>query len=76
MTDFITIKSIQDLLVSRSSNLVVDDNTSRRIWWCALEIIQKDFLSNYYHNGGIWVASPLPVIYETKYLNKLKGWLI
>jgi len=75
MTNLITIKSIQDLLVSRSSNLVVDDNTSRRIWWCALELIQKDFLSNYYQNGGIWVASPLPVIYETKYLNKLKGWL-
>ena len=75
MTDFITIKSIQDLLVSGAPNLFVDDNTSRRIWWCALEIIQKDFLSNYYQNGGIWVASPLPVIYETKYLNKLKGWL-
>jgi len=23
----------------------------------------------------LWVASPLPVIYEKKYLNKLKGWL-
>ena len=75
MNNHITIKNIQDVLVSGSSNLHVDDNTSRRIWWCALELIQKEFLSNYYQNGGLWVASPLPAIYEKKYLNKLKGWL-
>tara|TARA_Y100001970_G_scaffold132360_1_gene163295 strand:+ start:29725 stop:31083 length:1359 start_codon:yes stop_codon:yes gene_type:complete len=75
MKNHITIKIIQDLLISGSSNLYVNDNTSRRIWWCALELIQKEFLSNYYQNGGVWVASPLPAIYEKKYLNKLKGWL-
>ena len=75
MKNIITIKSIQDILISGYSSLFVDDNTSRRIWWCALEIIQKEFLSNYYQNGGLWVASPLPVIYEKKYLNKLEGWL-
>ena len=71
----ITIKFIQDLLVSGSSDLCVDDNTSRRMWWCALELIQKEYLSDHYQSGGLWVASPLPVIYEKKYLNTLKGWL-
>ena len=75
MKNNITIKSIQDLLVTDSPSMVVDDNTSRRIWWCALELIQKEFLSDYYQKGGLWVASPLPVIYENKYLNKLNGWL-
>ena len=76
MKNLVTIKSIQDiLLASGSSNLYTDDNTSRRIWWCALELIQKEFLSNYYQNGGLWVASPLPMIYEKKYLHKLIGWL-
>ena len=75
MKNYITIKSIQDLLISGSSGLFVDDNTSRRIWWCALELIQKEFLPDYYKDGGLWIASPLPVIYEKKYLNKLKGWL-
>ena len=52
MTNLITIKSIQDLLVSRSSNLVVDDNTSRRIWWCALELIQKELRDIYYKKNS------------------------
>ena len=75
MTNLITIKFIQDFLATEFSSLYVDDQTSRRMWWCALELIQKEFLSNYYQKSGLWVASPLPLIYEKKYLNKLKGWL-
>ncbi len=75
MKNITTIKSIQNLLLLGSSGLYVDDNTSRRVWWAALELIQKEFLINYYQKGGLWIASPLPLIYEKKYLNKLKGWL-
>tara|TARA_Y100001933_G_scaffold138396_1_gene137282 strand:- start:596 stop:1957 length:1362 start_codon:yes stop_codon:yes gene_type:complete len=75
MNNLITIKYIQEQLLKESSKLYVDDQTSRRLWWTALEVIQKEFLSTHLKGGGIWVASPLPVMYEKKYLNKLKGWL-
>mgnify|MGYP001192279630 CR=1 FL=1 len=75
MNKNITIKFIQDFLGEDYLDSSVDDETSRRMWWCALEVIQKDFLSNTYQDGGVWVASPLPAIKEKKYLNKLKGWL-
>ena len=75
MNENITIKLIQELLIEEYSDSFVDDQTSRRMWWCALEVIQKDFLLSHYQEGGVWAASPLPAINERKYLNKLKGWL-
>ena len=71
----ITIKKIQDLLLKGLKNPCVDDETSRRMWWASLEVIQKEFLSYNYHEGGLWVASPLPALNEKKYFSKLKGWL-
>ena len=71
----ITIKIIQDLLLQGLPTTCVDDETSRRMWWASLEVIQKEFLSQHYHQGGIWFASPLPALTEKKYLSKLKGWL-
>ena len=75
MNEKITIRFIQNLLAQEASDLFVNDETSRRMWWCSLEVIQKEFLLNNYQNGGVWVASPLPVINDKKYLNALKGWL-
>ena len=62
----ITIKKIQDLLIKGVQRIHVDDDTSRRMWWASLEVIQKDFLSINYQQGGIWVASPLPALNEKK----------
>ena len=45
------------------------------MWWASLEVIQKDFLSQNYQQGGIWVASPLPALNEKKFFNQLHGWL-
>ncbi len=70
-----TIKKIQDLLLKGVQTIYVDDDTSRRMWWASLEVIQKDFLSQNYQNGGIWVASPLPAFNDKKFLNQLHGWL-
>ncbi len=76
MKSLITIKSIQESLLSgfKFQNHV-DDDTSRRMWWSSLEIIQNHFLHNNYQNGGLWVASPLPAINSEKYLQKFQGWL-
>ena len=48
----VTIKRIQDLLIKGFQTLYVDDDTSRRMWWASLEVIQKDFLSKNYKQGG------------------------
>ena len=75
MKSRITIKKIQDLLIKDVQTIDVDDDTSRRMWWASLEVIQKEFLSQNYQKGGVWVASPLPALNEKKFSNKLHGWL-
>ena len=75
MKSEITIKKIQDLLLEGVQNIYVDDDTSRRMWWASLEVIQKDFLSQNYKQGGIWVASPLPALNDKKIFKQLHGWL-
>ncbi len=75
MKSQITIKKIQELLIKGFQTTYVDDDTSRRMWWASLEVIQKDFLSHNYKQGGMWVASPLPAFNDKKFLNQLHGWL-
>ncbi|KGG08706.1 sensor histidine kinase [Prochlorococcus marinus] len=75
MKSLITIKKIQELLMKGVQTIYVDDDTSRRMWWASLEVIQKDFLSQNYKQGGIWIASPLPAFNDKKFLNQLNGWL-
>ena len=65
MQSQITIKKIQDLLLKGFETIHVDDDTSRRMWWASLEVIQKEFLAKNYQQGGIWVASPLPCLLYT-----------
>jgi len=52
MKSQITIKKIQELLIKGVQTIYVDDDTSRRMWWGSLEVIQKDFLSQNYKQGG------------------------
>ena len=75
MKSQITIKKIQDLLIKDFKTVYVDDDTSRRMWWASLEVIQKQFLSQNYKKGGVWVASPLPALNDKRFFNKLNGWL-
>ena len=75
MKSQITIKKIQDFLIKGFQAMPMDDDTSRRMWWASLEVIQKDFLSKNYQQGGIWVASPLPALNDKRFFNQLHGWL-
>jgi expansin (peptidoglycan-binding protein) len=68
MKSQITIKKIQELLIKGVQTITVDDDTSRRMWWASLEVIQKDFLSKNYKQGGMWVASPLPAFNDKKFV--------
>lgn len=75
MKSQITIKKIQEFLIKGVQTIYVDDDTSRRMWWASLEVIQKEFLSQNYKQGGIWISSPLPAFNDKKFLNQLHGWL-
>ncbi len=75
MKSKITIKKIQDFLIKGVENIYVDDDTSRRMWWASLEVIQKEFLAHNYKQGGVWVASPLPALNDKKIFKQLRGWL-
>ena len=47
---------------------------ARRQWWAALQVIQED-LSAQLQEGGVWLAAPLPALYEPHLLQVLQGWV-
>ena len=49
--------------------------TVRRQWWAALATLQDDFLPPLQPLRGIWLASPLPALYEPELLKPLQGWV-
>ena len=53
MKSLITIKKIQDLLIKDFKTVYVDDDTSRRMWWASLEVIQKDFYLRIINRGDL-----------------------
>ncbi len=53
----------------------VDEETVRRLWWAALETLQEDVLLPMNPSSGIWIAAPLPALYEPRLLKRFKGWV-
>ncbi len=53
----------------------VDEQIVRRLWWAALDILQQDILLPMNLQKGLWLASPLPALYDAKLLSQLKGWV-
>lgn len=53
----------------------VDEPTVRRMWWGALDTLQDDILGPLDLQKGLWLASPLPALYEPRLLDRLKGWV-
>ncbi len=52
-----------------------DEDTARRQWWAALATLQDDFLPPLQPLRGVWLASPLPALYEPELLEPLQGWV-
>ncbi|MFM7267249.1 MAG: sensor histidine kinase, partial [Cyanobium sp.] len=53
-----------------------DDDSARRQWWAALATLQDDLLSGEATPlGGLWLAAPLPALYEPALLRNLQGWV-
>ncbi|MBM5799396.1 MAG: HAMP domain-containing histidine kinase [Cyanobacteria bacterium K_DeepCast_35m_m2_023] len=52
-----------------------DDDAVRRQWWAALATLQEDFLLPVEALAGLWLAAPLPALYEPRLLLQLQGWV-
>jgi signal transduction histidine kinase len=52
-----------------------DDDCVRRQWWAALATLQDDLLLPAADGRGIWLAAPLPALYEPQLLDRLQGWV-
>ena len=57
------------------------DDAVRRQWWAALDTLQRDILQPEGQApgapppAGVWLASPLPALYEPALLEHLQGWV-
>ena len=51
-----------------------DEAGVRRLWWGALEVIQEALMERQVQTG-LWMAAPLPALYEPDLLRQLKGWV-
>ena len=52
-----------------------DEDSARRQWWAALATIQEEFLLPLQPLQGVWLAAPLPALYEPALLQELQGWV-
>lgn len=52
-----------------------DEDSVRRQWWAALATLQEDFLLPLGTQPGVWLASPLPALYEPSLLQQFQGWV-
>ena len=52
-----------------------DEDSVRRQWWAALATLQEDFLMPLGPQPGVWLAAPLPALYEPALLQQLQGWV-
>lgn len=51
-----------------------DEEGARRQWWAALAVLQ-DTLLEQPSPHGLWLAAPLPALYEPTLLQRFQGWV-
>ena len=75
MTSTITLTAIQKRMAEGLEIGRVDDPTARRLWWAALETIQAELTSaGNQPVQGLWIAAPLPALYDPALLQSMRGW--
>ncbi|MFI0403831.1 MAG: sensor histidine kinase, partial [Cyanobium sp.] len=53
-----------------------DEDSVRRLWWASLATLQEDLLLKASAPiKGVWLAAPLPALYEPALLEHLVGWV-
>lgn len=70
-----SLAEVRQLLAAGVGSGHGDDDAVRRQWWAALATLQDDFLLPMPQLQGVWLAAPLPALYEPALLRQLKGWV-
>ncbi|KKZ14364.1 MAG: hypothetical protein TH68_05015 [Candidatus Synechococcus spongiarum 142] len=69
-----SLAELHQLLWQDWSGATTTEESARRQWWAALQVIQEG-LSAQLREGGVWLAAPLPTLYEPSLLQALQGWV-
>ena len=70
-----SLRSLRQLLASGVGAGHADDDAVRRQWWAALATLQDDFLLPAAPLSGVWLAAPLPALFDPRLLGQLQGWV-
>jgi hypothetical protein len=75
----VSLKQLQRRLAEGAPPGRGDEDSVRRLWWAALATLQDDLLGGAGEGApldrGVWLASPLPALYEPALLQRLHGWV-
>ena len=66
----VTIQALQKRMAHGVPNTSCSESAVRRMWWAALDILQEQILLPMNLKKGLWLASPLPALYESKLLEQ------
>ncbi len=75
MSTSITLNHIHERMAEGVPLGQLDEPSVRRLWWGALEVLQQEILLPMDLSHGLWLASPLPALYEPRLLDRLQGWV-
>ena len=70
-----SLAPLRQLLADGMASGHGDDDAVRRQWWAALATLQDDFLLPLPSLAGVWLAAPLPALFEPRLLLQLRGWV-
>ena len=72
----VSLAELRSLLAEEVPQGRGDEDSVRRQWWAALATLQEDLLApGPASERGIWLAAPLPALYEPRLLRRLQGWV-
>ena len=69
-----SFNDLRQLLGRGQAHGTSDETGVRRLWWAALDTLQQELISTG-KQGGLWLAAPLPALYEPELLRHLNGWV-
>lgn len=74
-----SLGALHQLLWRDWSGETTTEESARRQWWAALQVIQEDLSAQLgeaqWGEEGVWLAAPLPALHEPNLLQALQGWV-
>ena len=70
-----SLAGLQPLLLQDWQGASSAESSARRQWWAALEVLQEGFRDLIGQGPGVWLAAPLPALYEPALLERFQGWV-